>query len=279
MTAPSPRPAQGSVSQVSLWQGGGASVRGTSHRRTDKPNQDAFACRPEGGAAQRMLLAVSDGHGSAPSFRSDVGAKLAVESALDVLDWFFDDADIFEATTRMAQDIVSAWRQKVDAHKSANPLPSGQDTRSYLPYGATLICAGVTAELFIAVQIGDGDLLLGYGDGRIEKPIPDDDGLVGEQTYSLCLDDAAQAARYYILERDGHTAWPDFIFLSTDGIAKSFATDDDYRSVGDSYRSIAHTDFAAAIEGAPAWLEDVTAKGSGDDVTMCFAARKEGGGT
>lgn len=259
--------------QQALWTVGGASVRGAAHARKDIPNQDAFACRPRGRLAARALLAVSDGHGSAPSFRSDIGSKLAVEAALDVLDWFFDDADVFDANIRMAQDIVTAWRQKVDVHKRANPLPPDVSAGSYLPYGATLICAGVTQELFIAVQIGDGDLLLGYPDGHIEKPIPDDPGLVGEQTYSLCLDDAAQAARFYILERASAPHWPDFIYLSTDGIAKSYATDKDYLAVGDSYRSIARDDFAAAVAGAQGWLEDVTRKGSGDDVTMCFAAR------
>ncbi|MEM1021304.1 MAG: PP2C family serine/threonine-protein phosphatase [Pseudomonadota bacterium] len=257
-----------------LWQAGGASVRGKSHERSDMPNQDAFSFRPDGRPANRTVLAVSDGHGSPKSFRSDVGSRLAVEAAVEALDWFFDDADVFAADGSLANDIVTAWRTKVDAHRAQHPLPAGSDETSYLPYGATLICAGITETLLVAIQIGDGDLLLGYQDGFIEKPLPDDQGLVGEETYSLCLPNAAEAARIHLAERSAASAWPDFLFLSTDGIAKSFATDSDYLAVGDSYRKLAMDDFDAALAGAPEWLTDVTQKGSGDDVTLCLAARR-----
>lgn len=255
-----------------LWQAGGASVIGASHRRSQLPNQDAHLAFPTRGKAPRAVLAVSDGHGSAPSFRSDIGAQFAVEAACDVLDWFLDDPDVFAAQDTLAREIAQSWRAKVDAHIKDTPLPSDTSSNIYLPYGATVITVGVTPSLLIALQIGDGDFLLGYSDDAFERPLPDDEGLVGEQTYSLCLDNAADYARLYMAEREDAQRWPDFIFLSTDGIAKSFQSDSDYVSVGRSYRKLALEDFSSAIAGAEAWLDDVTTKGSGDDVTMCFAA-------
>lgn len=258
-----------------LWQAGGASVIGASHLRNDLPNQDAHLAFPADAKAQRAVLAVSDGHGSAPSFRSDIGARFAVEAACEVLDWFLDDPDVFAAGQTLARDIVESWRAKVAADIECNPLPSDKSGSGYLPYGATVIVVGVTPTLLVALQIGDGDLLFGYGDDDFERPLPDDDGLVGEQTYSLCLDNAADFARLYIVEREDALRWPDFIFLSTDGIAKSFQSDRDYISVGGSYRKLAFGDFGSALDNASDWLRDVTTKGSGDDVTMCFAARMQ----
>ena len=62
----------------------GHSQLGASHSRQGLPNQDAirFFILPDG--SPPAILAVADGHGSAKSFRSDVGAALAVSTAEEV---------------------------------------------------------------------------------------------------------------------------------------------------------------------------------------------------
>ncbi|MGH9466889.1 MAG: protein phosphatase 2C domain-containing protein, partial [Terriglobales bacterium] len=73
--AAGPRPAR-------AWQAAGASVRGAQHERQGLSGQDAWTWEERDGSA---FIAVADGHGSAPSARSDVGARLAVETARAVL--------------------------------------------------------------------------------------------------------------------------------------------------------------------------------------------------
>src|SRR6185369_5048247 len=63
---------------------GGATTRGALHVKKDLPNQDAIAwCATKEGDLP-VLLAVSDGHGGAAYFRSDVGSRSAVDVALAV---------------------------------------------------------------------------------------------------------------------------------------------------------------------------------------------------
>ncbi|MFM7713741.1 MAG: protein phosphatase 2C domain-containing protein, partial [Microcystis sp.] len=57
------------------WRCIGESVKGASHVRSGLPNQDAIRWFPESGIGLPLILAVSDGHGSAKSFRSDRGSR------------------------------------------------------------------------------------------------------------------------------------------------------------------------------------------------------------
>src|SRR5271155_888255 len=75
----------------------GSSVQGASHKRTGVPNQDAIFAEPRIDVAPAMvvaspplILAVSDGHGSPRSFRSDTGANAAVQIAVERTREFID---------------------------------------------------------------------------------------------------------------------------------------------------------------------------------------------
>jgi serine/threonine protein phosphatase PrpC len=118
------------------------------------------------------------------------------------------------------------WRQKVDADLERSPLGSvrlaGPEDR-FLPYGATLVAVAIAPRFLILIQIGDGDALVGFSDGRLERPLPDDTKLVGEETHSLCDPDAARSNRFrlQVLPQLDATAGPEFVMLSTDGLSKS----------------------------------------------------------
>ena len=134
---------------VSAWQLIGECVRGASHVRAGSPNQDAIAWRADSATNRTAIMVVSDGHGSAKCFRSDVGSRLAVNAALRVLEKFASnpataagreaertDADGIESDstdaggdgpvsdrhTRLAQDIVREWQKDVDAALEEHPL-------------------------------------------------------------------------------------------------------------------------------------------------------------
>lgn len=70
------------------WQCIGKSVQGASHKHSGLPNQDAIEWYPKSGIGSPLILAISDGHGSAKSFRSHKGSCLAVKTAIKVIQEF-----------------------------------------------------------------------------------------------------------------------------------------------------------------------------------------------
>ncbi len=259
------------------WKIAGASVRGAAHVRSGLPNQDAVDYLPKTGAGVRIVAAVSDGHGSAPHFRSATGAKLATLGVTDILSWHLDAQEEDEAEGALAGEIVAHWRASVLADIEANPFEEADiqiaTCSAHTAYGATLIAAATNENVAILLQIGDGDLLLGYADGSIERPLPDDGGLQGEETYSLCQENAGQYFRLATLWNQDDHRWPDFILLATDGVSKSFRDDASFEDAARHLRSLAHENWEETIEALPGWLEEVSGNGSGDDSTTCIAIR------
>lgn len=259
------------------WRIGGASARGAAHVRSGRPNQDAVEWRPATSPASRIAGAVSDGHGAAVHFRSDIGSRLATLGAADLLAWHMDDAETDEADVAIAGELVAHWRSAVATHAAANPYGDGEafapHTNALTPYGATLVAFAVNATMVLSLQIGDGDLLIGYPDGRIERPLRADTGLIGEETYSLCLPDAVGRFRTATLWHQPGDDWPDFITATTDGVAKSYRDDAGFERAIAQLRHNAATDWDALIAALPSWLDDVSTHGSGDDSTICIALR------
>ena len=70
------------------WNVLGASVRGASHVRNGIPNQDAILWRMGENAGLPIVIAISDGLGNDKSFRSDIGARLAVQVAVEEMERF-----------------------------------------------------------------------------------------------------------------------------------------------------------------------------------------------
>lgn len=260
------------------WSLGGASVRGAAHVRRGQPNQDAIAWLPQSavtGTARAFAAAVSDGHGGAAYYRSEVGARLAVETAMAVLGRFLETPEAAGDAAAIVEAVLAAWREAVLHDLSGNPVESDwieSEHDKLLPYGATLAAVAVRHDRLLALQIGDGDMLFGYPDGRVERPLPSDAGLVGEQTYSLCLSDAAQRFRICDSRRIDGRPWPDFVMLSTDGVSKSFPDEKTFQSIARDYRtSVTKMGLRGVLDQLAPWLNDVSVRGSGDDATLCLA--------
>lgn len=260
------------VNDAPFWQVTGASVLGEFHAREGRPNQDAVGFAPPGGGGARIIAAVSDGHGAPAHFRSGRGARFAVERALEVLAWHIDDHDPEEDVLPGA--VVGAWRDAVLRDMRADPLADDGGARpgaALAPYGATLIAIAATAEELTVFQIGDGDLLLLYADGRVVRPLASDDDLIGEQTYSLCMDDAETRVRTASFWRAAGADWPFAVLLSSDGVSKSFRDESAFQDAARQLGAQARHDWAALEAELPRWLEALTLHGSGDDASLCLA--------
>jgi serine/threonine protein phosphatase PrpC len=266
-----------------VWAAGGSSVRGASHVRRNKPNQDAIAWAPTGTGggptldAEAFIAAVADGHGAPAYDRSDVGSRIAVNCAIEALRRFVGGG----GGENIVGEILGRWREGVmaDHHGRAGADADWVEatTDVLVPYGCTLAAVAMAPGQLLVLQIGDSDVLFGYPDGRIVRPLPVDHGLVGEQTYSLCAADAAERFRITTMAADGAADWPDFVLLSTDGIAKSFADEAAFLAIARQYRdTVRKVGLPEVLGRLDEWLAEVSRRGSGDDVTMCLAHRTAG---
>ena len=259
---------------------------GASHIKMNKVCQDA-SCSHDGD--EHILFAiVCDGHGGDDYIRSDVGSKEAVAVAgsciRDFINKVLTQYDIgylqrhYEEVLRgLASSIISEWRDRIEYHYSANPLTeeelakiSNRAKKKYLggdvasAYGTTLIAVAFTDEYYFGIKIGDGKCVAISKEGAFSTPIPDDGICFLNSTTSLCDKNAIDSFRYtFSVER------PAAIFIGTDGIDDCFCRDGQlfnlYKTVLYSFIS---SDYDQAFADLTEYLPRLSAKGSGDDVSI-----------
>lgn len=266
-----------------MWRVFGRSVRGTSHRRRQIPNQDAFdwATTPQG----HLVLAVADGHGSAACFRSDTGAALAVQCCIELIAEFngrLDFAQQFldDVERDFKLRLIARWREAVSAHLAENPFSVEEDLvvasrnrrNPFTAYGSTLLAALASESQLLLLQIGDGDILMVSGGGRVSRPWPRDPRLLGVETTSLCTDDAASNVRLRVEPLTPES--PTLVLLCTDGYSNSFRDDSGFLKVGTDLLEMIQEDGPESVErDLEGWLEEASSLGSGDDVTLGVLCR------
>ncbi|MFM7907875.1 MAG: PP2C family serine/threonine-protein phosphatase, partial [Microcystis sp.] len=258
------------------WRCIGESVKGASHVRSGLPNQDAIRWFPESGIGLPLILAVSDGHGSAKSFRSDRGSRFAVETAIKVIQEFFlssQSSDLnFSALKDAAQRLlpprlVNEWRKAVnkdlglsenDEEKLTNK-PNFTDEEKqilvdkdgeaawqavennyFLAYGATVLAVLVTDSFIVYIQLGDGDILEVDSKGNTTRPLDRDPNLIANETTSLCMNKAWNEIQVHVelYPKGTPKQMPALILVSTDGYSNSFSTDEGFFKIGQDYRQM-----------------------------------------
>lgn len=280
------------------WRAIGQSIRGAAHLRTGLPNQDAIRWLPASGAGPPLILAVSDGHGSAKYFRSHVGSEQAVETAAwmiqDLLDGQPDPANLSAikrtAEDRLPQTIVRQWKKAVAEHIKQSPLTPDElgtleqrdgiaarqavaDT-PLLAYGATVLAVLIVETFILYLQLGDGDILVVAEDGQVSRPMEHDARLFANQTTSLCSPDAWRDVqiRFQALVDPP----PAMILLATDGYANSFVNEAAFLQVGTDILDLIRTEGLEAVQGNLAtWLNEASQAGSGDDITLGILCRAD----
>ena len=294
----------------------GQSVRGDSHKRNNLPKQDAiqwFPDYPDVAEGLPIILAVSDGHGSAKSFRSDIGSEKAVKIAVEVIKeeilaikeeatkakienyLNLKDQVKYKLQQRIVREICRQWQTEVkenwEEHSATEELTNLQqqegitarkqvEDNPLIAYGATLLCVIVT-ELFITyLQLGDGDILCVDTEGETTRPIPQTDIFYyPEVSAGLCFKDAWKEFRcktdifYPEVSADKK---PALILVSTDGLSNSYSSDEDFLKIGQGYLEIIRSNGVESVtEELEIFLNDISTQGSGDDITLGMIVRQE----
>jgi len=277
------------------WHWLSASVRGAAHHRSGLPNQDAVrvACCPlrdaaEGTDAPALVLALADGHGSARSFRSREGARLAVAIALRAAAGL-PPSSAPSRRKRWAEEqwpttLVRGWQAAVAQRLARrtftaaelDPLdaPGRAAVASHpaLAYGSTLLGVIVTPAAILYLQLGDGDLLTVGVDGTVARPLPPDARLLGNETTSLCAPRAAEDVRVYCQTLAG--APPALILAASDGYANAFRDDAGFLQVAHDLWDLLRTGGEAAVRPhLRDWLAEASQQGSGDDISVAILWR------
>jgi len=270
-----------------------SSVRGPTHERLMIPNQDRVEVSES--EANFLIAAVSDGHGSAKSFRSDVGSRIAAQAAIDVLtrffqgDWTnssFSDRKS-EVEFGIPKGITRAWRERVSVDLEQSPFTDDERERlvakegeeafaritanPHLAYGATVLTVGITEEFFVYLQLGDGDILTVLNTGEVIRPLPGDDRLFANETTSLSSETAWQDFRAVIHPAPRGRPSLRLLLLATDGYSNSFRDDASFLKAGTDFLEILRADGGVGdVENhLEEWLSE-SARMSGDDVTLCL---------
>lgn len=271
---------------VRRWDTMGESVQGVGKRC----NQDWWACEGTGAGDEPLVLAVADGHGSAVHARSELGARFAVDRFVGLAAAFGRAArDCHErgslarlmayARDDFPRALVQEWRSAAlghwDRHRPVADVgtPEPEAAEKLVLYGTTLVGAVVTPWLFVAWQIGDGDLAVIGHDGELLRPLAPAEEDLGDETESLCGAQALRAVRTHWAPLFDEARGPRLVVLSTDGLSKSFASAEGYRDF------VVGLDDRLAAEGAegvraalPEWLRQAS-RYSGDDTTLVAALR------
>lgn len=271
------------------WMNSYETVVGKTHLKMELPNQDAVDS--EVIDDDIMISVVADGHGSSKCTRSHLGAKYAVESAIETIKSIKDEL-IKDDTLNTkvlgkyyTKKLIKEWRKKVNDDLDENPLDleslslNNKDIKSikknpYVSYGSTLLMVLFIREFIVCYQLGDGDILFVSKSKKVSKPIKRDSRHIANDTSSLCLNKPEKEFKIKVF-RDLNQLLQ-MIILSTDGYSNSFSSESGFYKVGtDLYDMILEDGFEVIDEHLKDWIEETSNHGSGDDTSVSIIGRIE----
>lgn len=266
-----------------MFHGIHTTVIGDSHVKKGTVCQDSSGTV----VTDRFAIAVvADGHGSAKHFRSDVGSRIAVEITTKLLKNYMSRPDFQEQffkhptfiLAQMEKQILMKWREAVEEYHRENPLTDEEEKRipeaargrmrTAVIYGSTVLAAVMAEDFSYGMVLGDGGFVVLGADGTLSIPI-EDANAHANYTSSLCNTDAIHFfTHWYTMERT------EALFVSTDGLFKSFASEEDFLRY---HGLLAHMlgDAARAEQSMARNFLKRTREGSGDDISMALVYRMD----
>lgn len=141
------------------WRFAGVSVRGTSHKKSALPCQDAYHF--EQPSAEIIMMAVADGAGSAS--RADEGASIAVKAAIRHLQESYNEC----LNPQDEESIKSLILDSVDRARLAVEKYAEESNDEVSAFACTLLLTFATSEFVAFAQIGDGGAVIEDFEGKI----------------------------------------------------------------------------------------------------------------
>ena len=216
------------------------------------------------------IVVVADGHGANECFRSAVGAKLAVETAIKYLKEIAENENINEENLcldsnyrkkiirELTDKIVKDWHNSVIEEFKQNPITEEESDflkknnldidkiTKEIPhiYGTTLIAGLMNQRYIILIQQGDGRCDVFYrkdGITKVRQPIPWDNRCEYNITTSMCDVDVAEKIRSTFIDLNKIKVIA--CYFGSDGVEDAYR--DTYDDLGGSHSIMAgvHTFF------------------------------------
>lgn len=288
------------------WQVCWATCTGPTHLRHDVPREDAVSA---GGLDGALVVAVSDGHGMARSFRAHIGsqlaADLAVAEALAAQSRWREPVSDAGAAQWLAEDftnvVLEKWRAQAREHQQAHPFTAAElASAGYWsgdPDGAVDdIATGAGASgPGAAVSPSDAEALVAYGttllvamaaDRRVLAWQLGDGDLVaavaGHPAGPVVPDDPTLFGNRTTslclpdAERQARTgalqlgADPVLLVIASDGFGNAMVAGDWQQRLGaDLHERLSSDPFDETVRRMPGWAQEAAAA-SGDDVTVAL---------
>ena len=257
-------------------------AQGASHIKKNKECQDASLSYQDENCA---IAVVCDGHGGDDYVRSAIGSKFASAIAKKNIQKFLlgmDKEKFFLNPDKQLKileaSIISHWNESVSDYHSKHPFDEAElivvsekakkryleDGKIWSAYGTTLIAVAMNEDYWFAIHIGDGKCVAINHAGEFKQPIPWDPKCFLNATTSICDSDAIDNFRHFYSDK-----LPAAVFVVSDGIDDCFNNNEQlYNLYKTVLYSFATTDFKEACEGLADYLPRLSAKGSGDDVSI-----------
>jgi hypothetical protein len=179
-------------SQPCFWRVVGAAVAGESHLKNGLPCQDyqSSVVLPSGDG-QALLIALADGAGSAEY--SDLGARLAVEAALEVL------GKDLTAPHSPQLDFDRSMRSAFENAQQALFELAAEDNIPARSLATTLTCVAALDGFLIVGQLGDGSVIVQTGEEELQAVTQPQRGEYANETYFLVQEDALEHLQVQVL--------------------------------------------------------------------------------
>lgn len=257
------------------------SVQGASHIKKNKECQDASISYWDETCS---IIVVCDGHGGDDYVRSAVGSVIATQVTKKNIRNFIDTISIDDMRKNhknllknLEASIINDWNQEVYTHSQNNPFTEielgyiSEKCRNKIingniesAYGTTVIAVAVTKEYWFGIHIGDGKCVAINPEGKFSQPIPWDEKCFMNVTTSICDNAALNHFREFYSEK-----LPIAVFIASDGVDDCFINNEQlnnfYKTV---LYSFASTSFEEACDELKDYLPRLSAKGSGDDMSV-----------
>jgi serine/threonine protein phosphatase PrpC len=282
------------------YHGFAKTVIGVSHEKEHKVCQDCsgYYANDDG---TLQIVAVADGHGEANCFRSDEGARFAVDCALEAVRNFTEryrvevdgepedgEPEREKAIRALVRNVVAVWQEKVEQDYTGSPFKPeelaqcdekhrkrfSEGTERHKAYGTTLITAAIAGDYWFGFHIGDGRFTVLQEDGCFAQPVPWDERCFLSVTTSICDMSANERPRVYCGQSP-----PVAIFLCSDGIDDNYPVEGNeahlYRLYAQMAITFSEDGFDSAREQIGKLCERFAKEGKGDDTSLAVIVDME----